>query len=1226
MNHSQATMSETVGSLPVGGIVPVDASRSPVSVCADTSSVSVHLATFVSVFRVSLALFSLCLLSLLWLPLLIVVAVLKVVSFVFGTVLDMTIRLSLWLLVKYIYPSRLGYLHVWFLKPSGRSSGKSSRNFLRNWKYQVGKKAAQPGQAYIGSSAQSQNPVSDSVINDPAGTTTRDTGNAPLVTQLDAVDGSATDADTGLRLFRKPKRRRRFFHSRITRCDTITAGGTRIAIHTIPCLADNYAYLVISLPQESSSCRATSAALYGRGQAPRPSASDHVEHSLQNGSNSKGVVIRGKVQETLHVAVGPYTPRPRALTTDIELPSDKTNLKPAPSNTGSEGTKSVAFPLERELSLPSLPTQCYPTPVPLRAVVIDACESDAILRALVRLSTSCYGGRQIVVDAVLTTHHHWDHQGGNRGLMKKYASKRTETEGPFRVYGSRMEHVDCVTDTVKHDDVISVGCLQFHVIEVPCHTRGSLIFKLKAAPGYSDCVFTGDTMFLGGCGAPFEGSEREMERNFWTIQRYCHPSSMLFPGHEYTVRLLWDILSCTSVCPMRSPRAFFTLCGAFFRAVHLRQFAVPIPTVPYMLQEELQYNPNFKPVRQVAKLLRRTLRIQSRFRNVFIDTPSRHNVPACNFPVVPRHHENSQLTPVTSAPNGYRSTVLSTCPLVPGIPSNSNVLFFVFPTKASSTGSGTDIWPSMRDLPRAGVPSTCPTLETTSHEMSVSQRPIAVAQMERLRNDGRPWNADLIGHVQETELSTYNRDSVPETPGELPKQFIQEPTHAREADTFVGSVRPSEQLQKLVRASAVQSLMCRGPLEPPFIVSSYNGTSPVTVIWTQELLTLLDELAQCSSGLTVQSVASRLQKFLEPNYLDQEHHDYRSHYRRSLGLELNVSTGTATGNVTPEENASHTPSFRSEDLSLLIKEEERYSDPVGEHKEGNTCRPLQKPELHPAYRLLVKKLASALDIISQKPLESKTKKRYGVCLHPSRYCCFCARRRHPSQSPSTGAAEKAENGSSTEDDPSCRIACSDFLFLLANVGGSDCFTLQQAQGCWVILCNAYSAISRPSNNLANNSLTANVTVPALGLTSSPNTAASADIECDISTLPSLPFDFLVQQLALSAQPCSLQRKTSTTSIDERQTGNNDKYPVNDEQYKTKNENCKTNCDLSTNGSRRTGTRPDNTPSPVMSLQPVVPSNAIPPNVALMRRRHHNMAACNICRQSPSPALSRIRCP
>lgn len=47
------------------------------------------------------------------------------------------------------------------------------------------------------------------------------------------------------------------------------------------------------------------------------------------------------------------------------------------------------------------------------------------------------------------------------------------------------------------------------------------------------CLFTGDTVFIGGCGKFFEGDGQDMHRNIEIYKSFPGDASV-YPGHDYT--------------------------------------------------------------------------------------------------------------------------------------------------------------------------------------------------------------------------------------------------------------------------------------------------------------------------------------------------------------------------------------------------------------------------------------------------------------------------------------------------------------------------------------------------------------------------------------------------------------------------------------------------------------------------------------------------------------------
>ncbi|KAL4222154.1 hypothetical protein ACF0H5_018194 [Mactra antiquata] len=131
----------------------------------------------------------------------------------------------------------------------------------------------------------------------------------------------------------------------------------------------------------------------------------------------------------------------------------------------------------------------------------------------------------VTLSCVLTTHHHWDHAGGNEELIKKHPK--------IPVYGGD-DRIGAITDIVKHDQQFKLGNLNIRCLFTPCHTSGHICYYVTGESA-DPAVFTGDTLFSAGCGRFFEGTPPQMYKALIEILSNLPNNTRVFCGHEYTV-------------------------------------------------------------------------------------------------------------------------------------------------------------------------------------------------------------------------------------------------------------------------------------------------------------------------------------------------------------------------------------------------------------------------------------------------------------------------------------------------------------------------------------------------------------------------------------------------------------------------------------------------------------------------------------------------------------------
>lgn len=148
-----------------------------------------------------------------------------------------------------------------------------------------------------------------------------------------------------------------------------------------------------------------------------------------------------------------------------------------------------------------------------QAVVIDPSEAEPILRELAI--------RRVQLAAVLCTHHHHDHVGGLAELVQAFPGVRVFAHAND---SGRIAHQ---TDSVEDGACLELAGIGLRVLHVPGHTLGGVAYVTE------DAVFTGDTLFLAGCGRLFEGTAQMMHASLARIAALGE-HFRVFCGHEYT--------------------------------------------------------------------------------------------------------------------------------------------------------------------------------------------------------------------------------------------------------------------------------------------------------------------------------------------------------------------------------------------------------------------------------------------------------------------------------------------------------------------------------------------------------------------------------------------------------------------------------------------------------------------------------------------------------------------
>ncbi len=188
-----------------------------------------------------------------------------------------------------------------------------------------------------------------------------------------------------------------------------------------------------------------------------------------------------------------------------------------------------------------------------RAFAVDPGDAPLVLRELQR--------QHLSLAAVLATHDHWDHIGGAADLQSKTGCQ---------VIGVGARLIPASDRTVADGDVLAVGEAQVRVIATPGHTRTSVCYHVAPPDGNEpSVVYTGDTLFVGGCGRLLECEAATMWRSLQKLAA-LPAETLVYCGHDYTLE---NYEFAVKICP--DDRRLRDRLAEVQKAVEYGQLTVP---------------------------------------------------------------------------------------------------------------------------------------------------------------------------------------------------------------------------------------------------------------------------------------------------------------------------------------------------------------------------------------------------------------------------------------------------------------------------------------------------------------------------------------------------------------------------------------------------------------------------------------------------------------------------
>ena len=145
--------------------------------------------------------------------------------------------------------------------------------------------------------------------------------------------------------------------------------------------------------------------------------------------------------------------------------------------------------------------------------VIDPGDANAVLNIL--------QNRDLELEDILITHHHYDHTGGVNELRKVMQGN---------VYGPDNLAIEGIDVALRENDQFSTLGYEFNVIETPGHTLDHVSFHCNE----NKVLFCGDTLFSGGCGRLFEGTYQQLFNSLQKLVRLPNDTKV-YCTHEYTL-------------------------------------------------------------------------------------------------------------------------------------------------------------------------------------------------------------------------------------------------------------------------------------------------------------------------------------------------------------------------------------------------------------------------------------------------------------------------------------------------------------------------------------------------------------------------------------------------------------------------------------------------------------------------------------------------------------------
>ena len=156
-------------------------------------------------------------------------------------------------------------------------------------------------------------------------------------------------------------------------------------------------------------------------------------------------------------------------------------------------------------------------PITREAVVIDPLASDLCLKEAAK--------EDLNIVALINTHEHMDHIGGNEAIIKAtncklYAHKNAKYTIPNMNFG------------LEARQLLKFGkSIEIEILDTPGHTMSHVCLLLR---GEQNSLFCGDTLFNAGVGNCHNGGDPvSLYNTFYNQLIRLDKKTKIYPGHDY---------------------------------------------------------------------------------------------------------------------------------------------------------------------------------------------------------------------------------------------------------------------------------------------------------------------------------------------------------------------------------------------------------------------------------------------------------------------------------------------------------------------------------------------------------------------------------------------------------------------------------------------------------------------------------------------------------------------